>query len=115
MADGGFLWLAGVAIFASLISLYYYLQVLRQMYIERPPNPDHAERGSTNSAEDHGDAHGHGDHDELPPVAPDAPSIAAAHRHHGRGPAGGDLAGRLPGKPLLGLIDAASAAIVPLG
>ena len=37
VADGGFLWLAGVAIFASLISLYYYLQVLRQMYIERPP------------------------------------------------------------------------------
>ena len=27
------LWLAGLAIFSSLISLYYYLQVIRQMYI----------------------------------------------------------------------------------
>ena len=33
----GMLWLAGVAIFTSLISLYYYLRVLRQMYIEPPP------------------------------------------------------------------------------
>ena len=29
----GLLWLAGLAIFSSLISLYYYLQVIRQMYI----------------------------------------------------------------------------------
>ena len=36
VADGGMLWLAGVAIFTSLVSLYYYLQVMRQMYIERP-------------------------------------------------------------------------------
>ena len=28
------MWLAGLAIFSSLISLYYYLQVIRQMYIE---------------------------------------------------------------------------------
>ena len=41
VADGGFLWLAGVAIFSSLISLYYYLQVLRQMYIE-PASPHQA-------------------------------------------------------------------------
>ena len=34
VADGGMLWLAGVAIFSSLISLYYYLQVLRVMYIQ---------------------------------------------------------------------------------
>jgi NADH-quinone oxidoreductase subunit N len=34
VADGGFLWLAVVAIFSSLISLYYYLQVIRQMYIQ---------------------------------------------------------------------------------
>ena len=34
VADEGFLWLAGLAVFASLVSLYYYLQVVRQMYIE---------------------------------------------------------------------------------
>ena len=28
------LWLTGLAIFASLISLYYYLLLVRQMYIE---------------------------------------------------------------------------------
>ena len=33
-AAQGLLWVAGVAIFASLISLYYYLQVVRQLYIE---------------------------------------------------------------------------------
>jgi NADH-quinone oxidoreductase subunit N len=34
VANEGFLWLAGLAIFSSLISLYYYLQVIRQMYIQ---------------------------------------------------------------------------------
>ncbi len=33
MADEGLLWLAGLAIFSSLVSLYYYLQVIRRMYI----------------------------------------------------------------------------------
>ena len=33
----GLLWLAGLAIFNSLISLYYYLMVVRQMYIEPAP------------------------------------------------------------------------------
>ncbi len=32
----GLLWLAGLAITNSLISLYYYLIVIRQMYIEKP-------------------------------------------------------------------------------
>tara|TARA_B110000014_G_scaffold166692_1_gene118003 strand:+ start:244 stop:1767 length:1524 start_codon:yes stop_codon:yes gene_type:complete len=35
VASSGFLWLAGVAIISSLISLYYYLQIVRQMYIEK--------------------------------------------------------------------------------
>ncbi len=39
MATEGFLWLAGLAVFSSLISLYYYLKVIRQMYIE--PVPDY--------------------------------------------------------------------------
>ena len=34
VANEGLLWLAGVAIFSSLIGLYYYLNVLRQVYIE---------------------------------------------------------------------------------
>jgi NADH-quinone oxidoreductase subunit N len=34
VADAGFLWLAIVAIVSSLISLYYYLQVIRQMYVQ---------------------------------------------------------------------------------
>ena len=33
-AAQGLLWLAGLAIFTSLISLYYYLMVVRRMYIE---------------------------------------------------------------------------------
>ncbi|PKB70791.1 MAG: hypothetical protein BZY87_09755 [SAR202 cluster bacterium Io17-Chloro-G6] len=37
VATEGLLWLAGVAIFSSLISLYYYLQILRQAYIEPAP------------------------------------------------------------------------------
>ena len=34
IADEGLLWLASLAVFASLVSLYYYLQVIRQMYIQ---------------------------------------------------------------------------------
>ncbi|MDA1188880.1 MAG: NADH-quinone oxidoreductase subunit N [Chloroflexi bacterium] len=33
-ATQGLLWLVGLAIFTSVISLYYYLQILRQMYVE---------------------------------------------------------------------------------
>ena len=35
-AAGGYLWLAGLAATASLISLYYYLMVIKQMYIHPP-------------------------------------------------------------------------------
>ncbi len=35
-AAQGLLWLVGLAIFMSLVSLYYYLQVVRQMYVEEP-------------------------------------------------------------------------------
>ena len=38
IAEAGLLWLAGLAIFSSLISLYYYLQVIRHMYIEPVPS-----------------------------------------------------------------------------
>ena len=50
VADGGMLWLAGVAIFSSLISLYYYLQVLRVMYIQ----PAHA-AGNDDAADEYAD------------------------------------------------------------
>ena len=38
-ATQGLLWLAGLAIFMSLVSLYYYLMVVRQMYIETAEDP----------------------------------------------------------------------------
>lgn len=103
VADGGMLWLAGVAIFASLISLYYYLQVLRQMYIQpahAAGNPGHDERNS---------------HDEPePPVPPlQRPSWLLAGTM-GIGLLVVTWLGVYP-KPLLSLIEAASAAIVPLG
>ena len=33
-AEGGLLWLVGLAIVNSLISLYYYLMVIKRMYME---------------------------------------------------------------------------------
>jgi len=44
-ATQGFLWLAGLGMVNSLISLYYYLMVVRQMYIE--PAPKWAQEGDT--------------------------------------------------------------------
>jgi NADH-quinone oxidoreductase subunit N len=38
-ADGGFLWLSALAIVNSVISLYYYLSVMKQMYIVAPEEP----------------------------------------------------------------------------
>ncbi len=38
-AKAGLLWLAGIAITNSLISLYYYLMVIKQMYINPAPQP----------------------------------------------------------------------------
>ena len=35
-SEQGFLWLAAVAITNSLVSLYYYLRIIRQMYVEEP-------------------------------------------------------------------------------
>ena len=114
VADGGFLWLAGVAIFASLISLYYYLQVLRQMYIEPAPRPD-GEDGGHQVSDDHGQAddHGHGVHEE-PPVAPMPRPSLLLTATMGAGLLVVTWLGIYPA-PLLALIDAASAAIVPLG
>ncbi len=35
-ASGGYLWLVGIAVVMSTISLYYYLQVIKQMYFYEP-------------------------------------------------------------------------------
>ena len=59
VAEAGYLWLAGVAIFASLISLYYYLQVIRQMYIQ--PALAAADGGGELDGGD-----GHGEHTHTP-------------------------------------------------
>ena len=60
VATEGFLWLAGLAIFTSLISLYYYLQVIRQIYIHPTPEA------------------GTGDLDALPEGEVSAASLASA-------------------------------------
>lgn len=38
-AQAGLLWLSAIAVVASLVSLYYYLLVMRQMYMVEPPTP----------------------------------------------------------------------------
>ena len=38
-ANEGFLWLAGLAVFNSFVSLYYYLIVIKQMYLGQPAEP----------------------------------------------------------------------------
>jgi NADH-quinone oxidoreductase subunit N len=40
VADAGYLWLSGVAVVASLISLCYYLYVIREMYISPATNTE---------------------------------------------------------------------------
>ncbi len=50
IAKAGFLWLAGLAIFSSLVSIYYYLQIIRQMYIE--PASDSPDETSDELLED---------------------------------------------------------------
>jgi NADH-quinone oxidoreductase subunit N len=38
VADADYLWLAGVGVVGSLISLFYYLQVMREMYVSEAPD-----------------------------------------------------------------------------
>jgi NADH-quinone oxidoreductase subunit N len=35
----GFLWLAALGVINSLVSLYYYLVIMRQMYVGEPEEP----------------------------------------------------------------------------
>ncbi len=38
-ASNGFLWLSSLAVVMSLVSLYYYLQVIRRLYVVEPETP----------------------------------------------------------------------------
>lgn len=39
VVSGGYLWLVAIAVVASTVSLYYYLQVIKQMYLYEPIDP----------------------------------------------------------------------------
>jgi len=39
-AEAGFLWLSGLAMGASLVSLYYYLRVIQRAYVDQPDKGD---------------------------------------------------------------------------
>ena len=39
VASEGFLWLAIIAVIMSFVSLYYYLQVIKELYISEPEEP----------------------------------------------------------------------------
>ena len=70
IADEGLLWLSSLAVFASLVSLYYYLQVIRQMYIEPAegePAYGHGYGYEHVDADHGGEEH---DHDEASEPAP---------------------------------------------
>ena len=110
--DGEFLWLAGVAIFTSLVSLYYYLQVMRQMYIESPAHDEH-DAAAHQAHDEYDDIHQHAAHDEPPAPPMPRPSWLLAGTM-GLGLLVVTWLGVYP-RPLLGLIEMASKAIVPLG
>ena len=63
VANEGYLWLAGLAILTSLISLYYYLQVIRQMYIQ-PALAASATEGGEELEDGHREEEQEGDVDE---------------------------------------------------
>jgi len=93
VATEGFLWLAGLAIFSSLISLYYYLQILRQVYIEPVPAGD----GGGDLLEEH----------PALAIRPSLPMLTVL----GSGLAGIIFLGVYP-KPLIDAIEAASRALM---
>ena len=53
-AQGGYLWLVTIAVMMSTVSLYYYLQVVRQMYVFEPAGQPDADSSTV-----------HGDRPEL--------------------------------------------------
>ena len=120
VANAGYLWLAGLAILTSLISLYYYLQVIRQMYIQpamaAPAQSDHyeveAEVGPGGDEDEHTHTPAHHDQpaDYVPLPRPSGALIVVV----ALGLIATVALGVYPA-PLLELVEAASAAIVPGG
>ena len=105
-AKEGLLWLAAIAIVNSLISLYYYLVVIRHMYIQ--PAPD---------AEEPAPAHDPGPSAEPIPVAGGAPEGRSSPTRLILGVlavmvAGMIFVGVYP-FPIVEALDAATAAILP--
>ena len=123
VANEGYLWLAGLAILTSLISLYYYLQVIRQMYIQpalaAPADGDeHDGDAEAEAAEDAGEtdehlhtpAHHEPVSDYVPLPRPSPALIAVVFL----GLVATVGLGVYPA-PLLDLVEVASAAILPGG
>jgi NADH-quinone oxidoreductase subunit N len=104
VARAGFLWLAALAVFASFISLYYYLQVIRQMYIQPAPGAPPEQ--------------GHGHAAEPTPAETQASAIPSPGwlltLVLGLGLAGVFWLGVYPA-PLVAIIEGASRAILPGG
>ncbi|MFQ6025917.1 MAG: NADH-quinone oxidoreductase subunit N [Dehalococcoidia bacterium] len=101
VANEGFLWLAALAIFTSLISLYYYLQVIRQMYIES---------GAAGGAS--AEQHGHGAQEDVPAIEALPRPSSAILVVLGLGLLAVLWLGVYPA-PLLEAVEAASQAIIP--
>jgi NADH-quinone oxidoreductase subunit N len=123
VANEGYLWLAGLAILTSLISLYYYLQVIRQMYIQpalAAPAEDAGQERQSDTAEEtaetdsdehlHTPAHHEPSTDYVPLPRPSPALIAVV----GIGLVATIALGIYPA-PLLELVESASAAILPGG
>ena len=125
VANEGYLWLAGLAIVTSLISLYYYLQVVRQMYIQpalaaadgtegHEPASGEGESGAISGGEvdehTHTPAHHEPSADYVPLPRPSAALIAVVLL----GLIATVALGVYPA-PLLELVEGASSAIIPGG
>ena len=124
VANEGYLWLAGLAILTSLISLYYYLQVIRQMYIQpamaatddaahEHPVAEVAESGPEDDDEEdhtHTPAHHEPASDYVPLPSPGVALMVVVVL----GLVGTVVLGVYPA-PLLELVEGASAAILPDG
>ena len=127
VADEGFLWLAGLAVFASLVSLYYYLQVIRWMYItpaEGEPAYGHGYGYEHIDAEHDEHEEGEEGHEAAEPAPRYGAALFETYPDLGRRPSVTILAvlglgllavfwlGVYPA-PLLDTIDAASRALLP--
>ena len=125
ISDQGMLWLASVAIASSFISLYYYLAVIRQMYIEPVPLAPAVATGQESHSERPGAAlaaplseHGHEASEDIPTQINGARDLVDLSPSKlmlivlSLGLVGIVFLGVYPA-PLLDVIEAASRAIIP--